>query len=119
MKSNTIIPLLKKAYAAELETVENYLANSVWLDGLRAQEVVESLAADVTDELGHAQRLAQRLKELGACPPGSLSIATRRPSNPQPTRPICGTSSRARSRPNATRSPPTRRSSPRAKARTR
>lgn len=74
MKNNTIIPLLKKAYAAELETVQNYLANSVWLDGLRAQEVVEALAGDVTDELGHAQRLARRLKELGACPPGSLDL---------------------------------------------
>lgn len=75
MNTNTIIPLLKKAYAAELETVQNYLANSVWLDGLRAQEVVEALAGDVTDELGHAQRLAHRLKELGACPPGSLDLA--------------------------------------------
>lgn len=74
MKTNTIIPLLKKAYAAELETVQNYLANAAWLDGLRAQEVVEALAADVTDELGHAQRLAQRIKELGACPPGSLDL---------------------------------------------
>jgi bacterioferritin len=75
MKTNPIIvPLLKKAYAAELETVQNYLANSVWLDGLRAQEVVEALAEDVTDELGHAQRLAHRLKELGACPPGSLTL---------------------------------------------
>lgn len=75
MKTDSIIPLLKKAYAAELETVQNYLANSVWLDGLRAQEVVEALAGDVTDELGHAQRLAHRLKELGACPPGSLDLA--------------------------------------------
>jgi bacterioferritin len=74
MKNNTIIPLLKKAYAAELETVQNYLANSVWLDGLRAQEVVEALAGDVTDELGHAQRLAHRLKQLGARPPGSLEL---------------------------------------------
>jgi bacterioferritin len=75
MKTNTIIPLLKTAYAAELETVQNYLANSVWLDGLRAQEVVEALAEDVTDELGHAQRLAHRLKQLGVCPPGSLTLA--------------------------------------------
>ncbi len=74
MKTNTVIPLLKKAYAAELETVQNYLANSVWLDGLRAQEVVEALAADVTEELGHARKLAQRLKELGACPPGSMAL---------------------------------------------
>lgn len=75
MKSNTVIPLLIKAYASELETVQNYLANSVWLDGLRAQEVVEALTADVTDELGHATRLAHRLKQLGACPPGSLTLA--------------------------------------------
>ncbi len=74
MKTNNVIPLLKKAYASELETVQNYLANSVWLDGLRAQEVVEALTEDVTDELGHAQQLAHRLKQLGACPPGSLAL---------------------------------------------
>ncbi len=74
MKSKSIIALLKAAYAAELETVQNYLANSVWLDGLRAQEVAEALAGDVTEELGHAQQLAQRLKQLGACPPGSLAL---------------------------------------------
>jgi bacterioferritin len=74
MKSKEIIPLLKKAYAAELETVQNYLANSVWLDGLRAHEVAEALAADVTEELGHARLLARRLKQLDACPPGSLHL---------------------------------------------
>ena len=74
MKKNDTISLLKRAYAAELETVQNYLANSVWLDGLRAREVAESLSADVTEELGHAQKLAHRLKQLGACPPGSLDL---------------------------------------------
>jgi len=34
MKETKIILLLTQAYAAELETVQNYLANSVWLDGL-------------------------------------------------------------------------------------
>lgn len=75
MKDESIIVLLKKAYAAELETVQNYLANSVWLDGLRAREIAEALAADVTEELGHAQHLAERLKQLNACPPGSLDLA--------------------------------------------
>lgn len=75
-KSNaTITDLLKTAYAAELETVANYLANSVWLDGLGAREVAESLAEDVTEELGHATKLAHRLKQLGVCPPGSLALA--------------------------------------------
>jgi bacterioferritin len=72
MKQNNVIPLLKKAYAAELETVQNYLSNSSWLDGLRAREVSEALAADVDEELGHARILAHRLKQLGARPPGSL-----------------------------------------------
>ncbi len=74
MKDNPVIPLLQKAYAAELETVQNYLANSVWLDGLRAHEVAEALSADVTEELGHAQKLARRLKQLGACPAGSFDL---------------------------------------------
>ena len=36
MKDSRTISLLEEAYAAELETVQNYLANSVWLDGLGA-----------------------------------------------------------------------------------
>lgn len=72
--NTTITDLLKEAYAAELETVQNYLANSVWLDGLGAREVAESLAEDVTEELGHATKLAHRLKQLGVCPPGSLEL---------------------------------------------
>jgi bacterioferritin len=74
MSNSNIIKLLEKAYAAELETVQNYLANSVWLDGLRAEEIKESLSEDVTEELGHAQKLAHRLKQLNACPPGSLHL---------------------------------------------
>jgi bacterioferritin len=74
MADAKIIQLLQKAYAAELETVQNYLANSVWLDGLRAEEIKESLEEDVTEELGHAQKLAHRLKQLGSCPSGSLGL---------------------------------------------
>ncbi len=74
MKANKIIELLRKAYAVELETVQNYLANSAWLDGLSAEEIKESLAEDIQEELGHAQKLAHRLKQLGACPPGSMKL---------------------------------------------
>ncbi len=74
MSDKKIVELLHKAYAAELETVANYLANSIWLDGLRAEEIKESLAEDVTEELGHAQKLAHRIKQLGGCPPGSLQL---------------------------------------------
>jgi bacterioferritin len=70
-----IIALLKRAYNAELETVMNYLANSVHLDGVRAEQIKASLAADVTAELGHAQLLAKRIKTLGGNVPGSQSLA--------------------------------------------
>ena len=83
MKQTSLISLLQSAYAAEIETVQNYLANSVWIDGLRAQEIVEALAADVLEELGHAQKLAHRLKQLGSCPPGSLGL-TRNQETLQP-----------------------------------
>ncbi|HEV3409086.1 MAG TPA: ferritin-like domain-containing protein [Chthoniobacterales bacterium] len=69
-----IVAELKKAYAAELETVQNYLANSVDLDGVRAEEIKKSLAADIQEELGHAQMLAKRIKVLGGRVPGSMEL---------------------------------------------
>jgi bacterioferritin len=69
-----IINELKHAYNMELETVMNYLANSVHLDGVRAEEIRNALATDVTEELGHAQRLAKRLKVLETGIPGSLEL---------------------------------------------
>jgi bacterioferritin len=55
------ISLLQTAYSMELETVMNYLANSINLDGVRAEEIKKSLAADISEELGHAQQLGQRI----------------------------------------------------------
>jgi bacterioferritin len=69
-----IIAELKVAYAAELETVQNYLANSVDLDGIRAEEIKKSLAADVQEELNHANLLAKRIKVLEGRVPGSLEL---------------------------------------------
>ena len=66
-----IIELLKKAYWMEIETVMSYIANSVNPDGVRAQEIIESLQEDVQEELGHAQQFAARIKELYGVVPGS------------------------------------------------
>ena len=66
-----IIALLTKAYWMEIETVMSYIANSVNPDGVRAQEIKESLAEDIQEELGHAQRFAERIKELYGVIPGS------------------------------------------------
>ena len=65
---------MKKAYSAELETVQNYLANSIDLDGVRAEEIKKSLAADIQEELGHGTMLAKRIKVLGGRVPGSMEL---------------------------------------------
>jgi bacterioferritin len=69
-----IIQMLTKAYWMEVETVMSYLANSINPDGVRAQEVIESLREDVQEELGHAQRFGERIKELYGVVPGSLEF---------------------------------------------
>ena len=68
------IELLQKAYCMELETVMNYLANSINLDGVRAEEIKKSLGADIQAEIGHAQQLGNRIKQLGGFVPGSASL---------------------------------------------
>jgi bacterioferritin len=73
-KRDEIIGLLKQAYFAELETVINYVTNSTNPDGVRAQEIKESLEEDIQEELGHAQQFAQRIKELYGVVPGSMDF---------------------------------------------
>ena len=69
-----LLRLLEKAYWMELETVMSYLANSINPDGVRAQEIKESLEEDVQEELGHAQQFGARIKELYGVVPGSLEF---------------------------------------------
>jgi bacterioferritin len=73
-KREEILGLLTKAYWMEIETVMSYIANSVNPDGIRAQEIIESLKTDVQEELGHAQQFANRIKELYGVVPGSLDF---------------------------------------------
>src|SRR3954465_2905713 len=73
-KREEIIGLMTKAYWMEIETVMSYLANSVNPDGVRAQEIIESLRQDIQEELGHAQQYASRIKELYGVVPGSLEF---------------------------------------------
>src|SRR3982751_2188997 len=75
-KREGIIGLLTKAYWMEIETVMSYIANSINPDGVRAQEIIESLREDIQEELGHAQQYAQRIKDLYGVVPGSLEFAT-------------------------------------------
>jgi bacterioferritin len=73
-KRDTIVELLKQAYCMEMETVINYVTNSINPDGVRAREIAEALEADVQEELGHAQQFAQRIKELYGVVPGSMAF---------------------------------------------
>ena len=70
-KRAEILELLEHAYWMEIETVMSYVANSINPDGVRAQEIRESLEEDVQEELGHAQQYANRIKELDGVVPGS------------------------------------------------
>jgi bacterioferritin len=72
--SEEVTRLLRKAYGDEIETVMNYLTNSIVLDGVRAEEIKESLDADIQEELEHARMLGQRLKQLDERPPASAEF---------------------------------------------
>src|SRR5215216_1327453 len=69
-----VVEMLKQAYWMEIETVMSYITNSINPDGVRAQEIIESLKTDIQEELGHAQEFANRIKELYGTVPGSMEF---------------------------------------------
>ena len=72
--NEAIIKELTRAYWLEVEATINYIAISIDLDGIRAEEIKKSLATDIQAELTHAQELANRIKEIGGRVPGSFSF---------------------------------------------
>jgi bacterioferritin len=64
----------------------NYLTNSIVLDGVRAEEIKESLNADIQEELDHARMLGERLKQLDERPPASADFEARQHSLQPPER---------------------------------
>ncbi|MFW5900769.1 MAG: ferritin-like domain-containing protein [Halodesulfurarchaeum sp.] len=80
MSETEVIDLLRKSYGDELETVMNYQTNAIVLDGVRAEEIKESLQQDIQEELAHSQQLGNRLKQLGARPPSSAEFTARQDS---------------------------------------
>lgn len=73
-KHQDIIDELIVSYAMELETVQNYIACSINPDGVRCDVIKKALAADIQEELTHAQTLAGRIKTIGGIVPGSLDL---------------------------------------------
>jgi bacterioferritin len=72
-----IIDALIDAYWAEMETVQNYIAASSNLDGVDAEPIKKALSADILEEVGHAQQLANRIRVLGGVVPGSADFKAR------------------------------------------
>ncbi len=56
------------------------VTKSIVLDGVSAEEVKQSLEADVQEELNHAQVLGNRLKQLDERPPASADFEVRQES---------------------------------------
>jgi len=69
-----VVAALRQAFNMEVETIANYLAISLHLDGVRAEFIKQALAADIQGELGHAQQLGNRIKQLGGTIPGSMEL---------------------------------------------
>ncbi|MGI8945438.1 MAG: ferritin-like domain-containing protein [Thermoleophilaceae bacterium] len=69
-----VVERLVKAYWMEIETVMSYIASSINPDGVRAQEVIQSLQQDIQEELGHAQLFGKRIKQLYGVVPGSADF---------------------------------------------
>lgn len=72
--NNALIEQLIIAYWMEMETIQNYLANSQNLDGVLAEEIKKALGGDIATELNHAQTLAKRIRVLGGTVPGSMQF---------------------------------------------
>ena len=73
-KTKEIITELKRSYAIELETIQNYLANSIDLEDTDSEAIRKSLEKEITLKLKHARRLAKRIHVLGGRVPGSLEL---------------------------------------------
>lgn len=69
-----VIFALTAAYNKELETVINYLSCSIDIDGVRAEAIRNALAADIQGEIGHAQQIGARIRQLGGTVPGSMAM---------------------------------------------
>ena len=82
-----IVEELTRVYWLEVEATINYIAISIDLDGIHAEEIKKSLEADIQAELTHAQDLAKRIKEIGGRVPGSFAFKAQQASLQPPDDP--------------------------------
>jgi bacterioferritin len=73
---DSIVALLNEALATELLCVLRYRRHHFTADGLDSPRIADEFMVHANEELGHADRLAERIVQLGGKPdfnPGSLS----------------------------------------------
>src|SRR3954470_18315574 len=75
-----IVELLTRAYWMEIETVMSYLANAAHLDGIRAEQIAEALAAGGEGGRGSARRFRRRIKGALRASPGSMEFSAEQSS---------------------------------------
>jgi bacterioferritin len=71
-----IVAELRTAYATEIATIEDYLASANNLEGAGAEAIRNLFNKEVQTALGHARRLAKRIKALEGRVPGSRELPT-------------------------------------------
>ncbi len=74
LRREAIVGLLCEAYVKEVETSINYMRCGMDLEGMVAEIVKDNLVGEVTEEMGHARLLGERIKVLGGRVPGSYDI---------------------------------------------
>jgi ferritin-like protein len=73
-KTKEIIAALKRSYAGEFETLQNYVAQVVHFRGTVPETIGTSLEASISQRLKNVRRLARRINVLGGRVPGSLEL---------------------------------------------
>jgi ferritin-like protein len=81
-KVSEIVAELKISYAAEIEVIENYLAQASNLEGPRGEPIKEWLDLEVQTGLSHARRLARRISALEGKVPVSPELSRLQKESP-------------------------------------
>jgi bacterioferritin len=65
---NTVLNELKRAYLDELMAFYSYWITAIVAEGFHGEELTEHFKQEAMEELGHAEKLANRILELGGDP---------------------------------------------------
>ena len=85
---SALVRELIAAYWHEIETVSNHAASSTNREGVRGELIARSVREAVASDMGHAQRVATRIRRLHATVPSPDEFATRQPRLRPPAEPL-------------------------------